>query len=199
MSQTCSPRDPDSRGRNRPRDRRSNPSRPRGHRSEVRLGRAGRRRGRDGRVRHAASRTRCSTRSGRTKVAIKGPITTPVGTGFRSVNVALRKELDLYMCLRPCKSYPGVRSRYEDIDLVIVRENHEDLYAGIEFEQGSSEAAQADRLHRRSGSAPNPGGLRHLDQADLRNGDPADRPRRVRLRDQERAARRSPRCTRPTS
>src|ERR687891_239067 len=73
-------------------------------------------------------------------VAIKGPITTPVGTGFRSVNVALRKELDLYMCLRPCKSYPGVRSRYEDIDLVVVRENHEDLYAGIEFEQGSPEA-----------------------------------------------------------
>jgi len=77
-----------------------------------------------------------------TKVAIKGPITTPVGTGFRSVNVALRKELDLYMCLRPCKSYKGVRSRYEDIDLVIVRENHEDLYAGIEFEQGSPEASK---------------------------------------------------------
>src|SRR5438034_1704747 len=75
-----------------------------------------------------------------TKVAIKGPITTPVGTGFRSVNVALRKELDLYMCLRPCKSYPGVRSRYDNIDLVIARENHEDLYAGIEFEEGSSEA-----------------------------------------------------------
>src|SRR5918998_483538 len=74
------------------------------------------------------------------KVAIKGPITTPVGTGFRSVNVALRKELDLYMCLRPCKHYKGVRSRYEDVDLVIVRENHEDLYAGIEFEQGSDEA-----------------------------------------------------------
>ena len=76
------------------------------------------------------------------KVAIKGPITTPVGKGFRSVNVALRKELDLYMCLRPCKSYPGVRSRYEDIDLVVVRENHEDLYAGIEFEQGTPEAQQ---------------------------------------------------------
>ena len=74
------------------------------------------------------------------KVAIKGPITTPVGTGFRSVNVALRKELDLYMCLRPCKYYPGVRSRYQDVDLVVVRENHEDLYAGIEFEQGSAEA-----------------------------------------------------------
>jgi isocitrate dehydrogenase (NAD+) len=76
------------------------------------------------------------------KVAIKGPITTPVGGGFRSVNVALRKELDLFMCLRPCKSYPGVRSRYENIDLVVVRENHEDLYAGIEFEQGSPEAAK---------------------------------------------------------
>ncbi len=68
----------------------------------------------------------------RNKVAIKGPITTPVGTGFRSVNVALRKELDLYACLRPCRSYEGVRSRYEDIDLVVVRENTEDLYAGIE-------------------------------------------------------------------
>jgi isocitrate dehydrogenase (NAD+) len=77
-----------------------------------------------------------------TSCAIKGPITTPVGKGFRSVNVALRKELDLYMCLRPCKSYPGVRSRYENIDLVVVRENHEDLYAGIEFEQGTPEAEQ---------------------------------------------------------
>jgi isocitrate dehydrogenase (NAD+) len=74
------------------------------------------------------------------RVAIKGPITTPVGTGFRSVNVALRKELDLFCCLRPCKWYPGVRSRYEDVDLIICRENHEDLYAGVEFEQGSPEA-----------------------------------------------------------
>jgi len=73
------------------------------------------------------------------KVAIKGPITTPVGTGFRSVNVALRKALDLYACVRPCKSYKGVRSRYEDIDLVIVRENTEDLYAGIEFEKDTPE------------------------------------------------------------
>jgi isocitrate dehydrogenase (NAD+) len=73
------------------------------------------------------------------KVALKGPITTPIGTGFRSVNVAIRKELDLYACLRPCKSYKGVRSRYEKIDLVIVRENTEDLYAGIEFEEGKPE------------------------------------------------------------
>jgi isocitrate dehydrogenase (NAD+) len=78
----------------------------------------------------------------RNGVAIKGPITTPVGTGFRSVNVALRKTLDLYGQVRPCKSYRGVRSRYEDVDLVVVRENTEDLYAGIEFEQGSEEAGE---------------------------------------------------------
>ncbi|MFH1125877.1 MAG: isocitrate/isopropylmalate family dehydrogenase, partial [Candidatus Altiarchaeota archaeon] len=70
------------------------------------------------------------------KVALKGPITTPIGTGFRSVNVALRKVLELYACVRPCKYYEGVRSRYTDVDLVIVRENMEDLYAGIEFEMG---------------------------------------------------------------
>src|SRR5438270_11261693 len=76
----------------------------------------------------------------RNKVALKGPITTPIGTGFRSVNVALRHELGLYACLRPCKSYPGVRSRYQDVDLVLVRENTEDLYAGIEYEAGSTDA-----------------------------------------------------------
>jgi isocitrate dehydrogenase (NAD+) len=75
-------------------------------------------------------------------VALKGPITTPVGTGFRSVNVALRKTLDLFGQVRPCKSYPGVRSRYQDVDLVVVRENTEDLYAGIEFEEGSSHARE---------------------------------------------------------
>ena len=74
------------------------------------------------------------------KVAIKGPIVTPVGTGFRSVNVALRKELDLYACVRPCKLYEGVRSRYKKVDLVVVRENTEDLYAGIEFERGTKGA-----------------------------------------------------------
>jgi isocitrate dehydrogenase (NAD+) len=73
-------------------------------------------------------------------VALKGPITTPIGVGFRSVNVALRKTLDLYGQVRPCKSYPGVRSRYENVDLVVVRENTEDLYAGIEFEEGTSHA-----------------------------------------------------------
>jgi isocitrate dehydrogenase (NAD+) len=76
------------------------------------------------------------------KVALKGPITTPIGTGFRSVNVALRHELGLYACLRPCKTYEGVRSRYDNVDLVIVRENTEDLYAGIEYEAGTPEAEQ---------------------------------------------------------
>jgi len=75
-------------------------------------------------------------------VALKGPITTPVGGGFRSVNVALRKELDMYGQVRPCKTYPGVRTRFEDVDLIVVRENTEDLYAGIEYEQGTAEAEE---------------------------------------------------------
>ncbi len=77
----------------------------------------------------------------RNRVAIKGPITTPVGTGFRSVNVALRQELGLNVCLRPVESLPGAGGRYTDVDLIIVRENSEDLYAGIEFEEGSDSAA----------------------------------------------------------
>jgi isocitrate dehydrogenase (NAD+) len=76
----------------------------------------------------------------RNGVALKGPITTPVGEGFRSVNVGLRVALDLYAQVRPCKTYAGVRTRYDDVDLVIVRETTEDTYAGIEFEQGSEEA-----------------------------------------------------------
>jgi isocitrate dehydrogenase (NAD+) len=78
----------------------------------------------------------------RNRVAIKGPLTTPIGKGIRSVNVALRKELDLYALVRPCKSYPGVKSRFENIDLIIVRENTEDIYAGIEFQQGKPETAE---------------------------------------------------------
>ena len=77
-----------------------------------------------------------------TGVALKGPITTPVGGGFRSVNVALRKSLDLYGQVRPCKTYPGVRTRFDEVDLIIVRENTEDLYAGIEYEEGSAEARE---------------------------------------------------------
>nr|WP_312213552.1 isocitrate/isopropylmalate dehydrogenase family protein [Clostridioides sp.] len=71
------------------------------------------------------------------KIAIKGPITTPVGKGFRSVNVTLRQALDLYVNLRPIKSFKGIKSRYEDVDLVVVRENTEDLYAGIEHKIGN--------------------------------------------------------------
>jgi isocitrate dehydrogenase (NAD+) len=82
------------------------------------------------------------------KVAIKGPITTPIGTGFRSVNVALRKELDLYACVRPCRTYKGVKSRYTGIDLVIVRENTEDLYAGVEFALGSEETKKIIELSK---------------------------------------------------
>src|SRR5688572_8331755 len=77
----------------------------------------------------------------RNGVGIKGPTTTPVGSGFRSVNVLLRKELDLYACIRPCKAYEGVRTRFPETDIVIVRENTEDLYAGIEYERDSDENA----------------------------------------------------------
>ncbi len=75
-------------------------------------------------------------------VALKAPVTTPVGKGYRSINVHLRQTLDLYVCLRPCKSYKGVRSRYKDIDLVIVRENTEDLYAGIEYQKGKDDTVE---------------------------------------------------------
>ncbi len=87
-------------------------------------------------------------------VAIKGPITTPVGHGFRSVNVALRKALDLYVCLRPSKYYEGVKSRYPEADLVVVRENTEDVYAGIEFERGTDECAEiVGHIERLTGEA----------------------------------------------
>jgi isocitrate dehydrogenase (NAD+) len=92
----------------------------------------------------------------RNKVAIKGPITTPVGTGFRSVNVSIRRELDLYACLRPAFSIAGSGARYDDIDLVIVRENTEDLYAGIEFEQGSDGARRLIEFVRTAASPSSP-------------------------------------------
>src|SRR5260221_14317888 len=90
--------------------------------------------------------------------ALKGPITTPVGGGFRSVNVALRKELDMYAQVRPIKSYPGVRSRFSDVDLIVVRENTEDLYAGIEYEQGTPDALELIEWIKSKG-----GKLRHDD------------------------------------
>ncbi len=75
----------------------------------------------------------------RNKVAIKGPVTTPIGAGFRSVNVALRQALDLYACLRPYKVYPGIKTPFKGVDIVVIRENTEDLYAGIEFAKGDLE------------------------------------------------------------
>jgi isocitrate dehydrogenase (NAD+) len=94
----------------------------------------------------------------RTGVAIKGPITTPVGGGFRSVNVGLRKALDLYGQVRPCKTYEGVRTRFDDVDLIIVRENTEDLYAGIEYEEGAPETQELIEWIEAHG-----GKLRHAD------------------------------------
>ncbi len=95
----------------------------------------------------------------RTKVALKAPITTPVGTGFRSVNVYLRQALDLYACVRPCKEYAGVRTFFSgrNVDLVIVRENTEDLYIGVEFEQGKPQTAELiDTIKRLNGKAIRP-------------------------------------------
>ncbi|HET9672089.1 MAG TPA: isocitrate/isopropylmalate family dehydrogenase, partial [Actinomycetota bacterium] len=87
-----------------------------------------------------------------TRVAIKGPITTPVGSGFRSVNVALRQELDLFAAVRPARSLPGVPTRHPDVDLVVIRENTEDLYRGIEFAPGTPEAeALREELERLAG------------------------------------------------
>jgi isocitrate dehydrogenase (NAD+) len=86
------------------------------------------------------------------KVGLKGPITTPVGTGFRSVNVAIRMALDLYVNLRPARYMQGVRSRYEDIDIVAVRENTEGLYAGIEHDVIPGEAAETIRIITRKAS-----------------------------------------------
>ena len=90
--------------------------------------------------------------SSATKSPSKGPITTPVGTGFRSVNVALRKTLGLYVCLRPVVSLPGAGGRYDNVDLVIVRENSEDLYAGVEFEEGSEGARKLIDLCAKEGA-----------------------------------------------
>ena len=94
------------------------------------------------------------------KVALKGPVTTPVGKGFRSVNVALRQELNLYAGLRPCKTYPGIKSRYQNVNIVVVRENTEDLYAGIEFKKGGRDTKELiefidDKLQKRI--SPNSG------------------------------------------
>jgi isocitrate dehydrogenase (NAD+) len=88
----------------------------------------------------------------RNRVALKGPLTTPIGKGFRSVNVTLRQELDLYACVRPARTLPGIKTRYENVDLIIVRENTEDLYAGIEHRVGK-DAAESIKIITRAASA----------------------------------------------
>src|SRR3954454_21516097 len=133
-----------------------------------------------------------------TGVALKGPITTPVGGGFRSVSVALRKELDMYAPVRPCKSYPGVRSRFADVDLIIVRENTEDLYAGIEYEEGTPEVGELIEWIEAHG-----GQLRHNDAGISIKAISVTGTRRIfesasTMRGTTAAAR-SPPCTRPTS
>ncbi|NLM47019.1 MAG: isocitrate dehydrogenase (NAD(+)) [Firmicutes bacterium] len=87
----------------------------------------------------------------RNKIALKGPLTTPVGGGFRSINVALRKEFDLYANVRPARTYKGIVSRYDNIDLVMIRENTEDLYAGVEHMVGE-DAAESIKIITRKGS-----------------------------------------------
>ena len=125
-------------------------------------------------------------------MAIKGPITTPVGTGFRSVNVALRQELDLFAAVRPARALPGVPIRHPAIDLVVVRENTEDLYQGIEFERGSRRGRRAAR-----GSSGSSAGFEVREDAGITlkpisvAGDPADRAVRVRVRARERPHARS--------
>lgn len=94
----------------------------------------------------------------RTGVALKAPIGTPIGKGFRSVNVALRQGLDLYACVRPCKIYPGIHTRFPAVDLVIVRENTEDLYAGIEFDAGTEAVADLEALCAKHGTKKMPEG-----------------------------------------
>ena len=98
------------------------------------------------------------------------------------MNVALRKDLDLYCCLRPCKAYEGVRTRFPETDIVIVRENHEDLYAGIEFEMGTPEAGRLREVGEGDLGQGDPRGRRHLDQADLGVRHDQDRALRVRVR-----------------
>ena len=98
------------------------------------------------------------------KIALKGPIITPVGDGFRSVNVAIRQALDLYACVRPARSYRGINSRYDNLDLLIIRENSEDLYAGIEFEGNQ----RFDFSNQKKRQETNPGRFRDIDKTDLK-------------------------------
>ncbi len=119
------------------------------------------------------------------QVGIKGPLTTPVGGGFRSLNVALRMDLDLYACIRPVKWYPGVPSplrRPDLVDVVIFRENTEDVYAGVEYKAGSPEAAKVEKFLKEEMGAKFLAELRHRHQADQRVRHQAAGPQGVHLR-----------------
>ena len=141
----------------------------------------------------------------RTHCALKAPITTPVGTGFRSINVYLRQALGLFACIRPCKHYQGVRTFFADtpVDLVIVRENTEDLYAGVEFEAGKENTAKLIEFIN------NLGGDRTIKTAAAETGvsikpisvSASERivPLRVRLRAARTDAKKSRPSTKPTS
>ena len=120
------------------------------------------------------------------RVAIKGPLTTPVGTGFRSVNVAMRQELDLFGAVRPARALPGVPIRHPTVNLVVIRENTEDLYAGIEYQRGSPEAhALREELAAWGGTSA--ARCRHHREAHQRQRHAADRAVRVRVCPRERA------------
>ena len=141
-------------------------------------------------------------------VGIKGPLTTPIGGGIRSLNVALRQLLDLYVCLRPVRWFKGVPSpvkRPEKVDMVIFRENTEDVYAGIEFEAGTAgrdrrcSAFLKDNFPNMYQKIRFPETTAHRHQADLPRGDRAARPRGDRVRDRQQRGRASRWCTRGTS
>ncbi len=130
-------------------------------------------------------------------IGIKGPLTTPIGGGIRSLNVALRQLLDLYVCLRPVRWFAGVPSPVlhpELVDMVIFRENTEDVYAGYEVESGTPEAEKLTEYLRDRDGLAHPGGFGHRDQADLGDGLQAPRPGRHQLRARARPALGDPRA-----
>ena len=124
-------------------------------------------------------------------IGIKGPLTTPIGGGIRSLNVALRQILDLYVCLRPVRWFTGVPSPVkhpEKVDMVIFRENTEDIYAGLEVEEGTPEAKQLIETAQGRDGLGHPPRLRRRHQADLRDRIEAAHPRRDRVRGEAAAA-----------
>ena len=140
-------------------------------------------------------------------VGIKGPLTTPVGGGIRSLNVALRQELDLYVCLRPVRYFEGMETpvkRPDLVDMVIFRENTEDIYAGIEFRRArrksrSSRSSSPTAFPKLFKKIRFPGHERHRHQADLARGQRAADSRGDRVRHRRTSARASRSCTRATS